>query len=119
MRQETIKALETRRNSVMAERKKSHMQTLGASHDMYGIGGTSSNSLIGVVNRNHRNSVASMSVKDVFENPSLGQVNRAFEPGHDVISEDELETANALRLQARNGVNWRDSSETSRSNSRI
>lgn len=36
MRRETIRALEVRKNSVMAERRKSQMQTLGANND-YGI----------------------------------------------------------------------------------
>lgn len=38
MRAETIRALEVRKNSVMAEKRKSQMQTLGASND-YGITG--------------------------------------------------------------------------------
>ena len=117
MRQETIKALETRRNSVMAERKKSHMQTLGAAHEYgvtaavgvgatLGVGGALGGGLGGALGgglggsllhaRNHRNSVASMSVKDIFEAGVGGQVNRAFEPGPGyeaggVISEDEME----------------------------
>ena len=36
MRRETIRALEVRKNSVMAERRKSQMQTLGANNE-YGI----------------------------------------------------------------------------------
>lgn len=36
MRAETIRALEVRKNSVMAERRKSAMQTLGAKNE-YGI----------------------------------------------------------------------------------
>lgn len=36
MRRETIRALEVRKNSVMAERRKSQMQTLGASNE-YGV----------------------------------------------------------------------------------
>lgn len=36
MRRETIRALEVRKNSVMAERRKSHMQTLGANNE-YGV----------------------------------------------------------------------------------
>lgn len=36
MRQETIRALEVRKNSVMAERRKSQMQTLGANNE-YGV----------------------------------------------------------------------------------
>lgn len=38
MRAETIRALEVRKNSVMAEKRKSQMQTLGANND-YGITG--------------------------------------------------------------------------------
>lgn len=38
LRRETLKALETRRNSVMAERRKSQMQTLGANNE-YGVTG--------------------------------------------------------------------------------
>lgn len=38
MRAETIRALEVRKNSVMAEKRKSQMQTLGGSND-YGITG--------------------------------------------------------------------------------
>lgn len=138
MRQETIKALETRRNSVMAERKKSHMQTLGAAHE-YGVSTASGvGASLGVVpglsaalggsmlhSRNHRNSVASMSVKDLFE-AGGGQVNRAFEPGPGyeaggVISEDEMEPGgNALRLHAvRNNVSWREENGHPRSNSRM
>lgn len=150
MRQETIKALETRRNSVMAERKKSHMQTLGAAHE-YGVsaaglgagalaGGTLGGTLGGgianggggsvlgggVATRNHRNSVASMSVKDIFDSHG-GQVNRAYEPsGYEqggVISEDEMEVpvnGNALRLHnVRNNVSWREQDGNSRSNSRM
>lgn len=36
MRRETIRALEVRKNSVMAERRKSQMQTLGANNE-YGV----------------------------------------------------------------------------------
>lgn len=36
MRRETIKALEVRKNSVMAEKRKTAMQTLGAKNE-YGI----------------------------------------------------------------------------------
>lgn len=42
MRRETIKALEIRRNSVMAERRKSNMQTLGANNE-YGVTGMVTN----------------------------------------------------------------------------
>ncbi|XP_034230764.1 chitin synthase chs-2 isoform X3 [Thrips palmi] len=143
MRQETIKALETRRNSVMAERKKSHMQTLGAAHE-YGVSAASAAALVGggtlvggtltgvpggsvlggVATRNHRNSVASMSVKDIFDTAG-GQINRAYEAsGYEaggVISEDEMEVGgNALRLHnVRNNVSWREQDGHSRSNSRM
>lgn len=39
MRRETIRALEVRKNSVMAERRKSQMQTLGANNE-YGVAAT-------------------------------------------------------------------------------
>lgn len=42
MRRETIRALEVRKNSVMAERRKSNMQTLGANNE-YGV--TTANSV--------------------------------------------------------------------------
>lgn len=45
MRAETIRALEVRKNSVMAERRKSAMQTLGAKNE-YGIGAVSTVSFI-------------------------------------------------------------------------
>lgn len=64
LRKETIKALEVRRNTVMAERRKSKMQTLGANGDIYG------GSIYGVApsvnGRSHRNSTAGISVRDVF-----------------------------------------------------
>ncbi|RZC42525.1 chitin synthase 1, partial [Asbolus verrucosus] len=91
MRRETMKALEVRVNSVMAERRKSHMQTLGAKNE-YGNNN--------VTSRNHRNSVASsIPAKDVFEN---GHVNNAFE-------EDQYESRNSLRMQQRNNVTWKGS----------
>nr|CAH7768964.1 unnamed protein product [Callosobruchus chinensis] len=66
MRPETMKALEVRVNSVMAERRKSHMQTLGAKNEFQNNN----------VQRNHRSSVASsIPAKEVFEN---GHINKAF-----------------------------------------
>ncbi|KAJ3634074.1 hypothetical protein MTP99_010982 [Tenebrio molitor] len=91
MRRETMKALEVRVNSVMAERRKSHMQTLGAKNE-YGNNN--------VMARNHRNSVASsIPVKEVFEN---GHVNKAFE-------EDQYEGRNSIQLQQRHNVTWKGS----------
>ncbi|KAK9707880.1 hypothetical protein QE152_g27556 [Popillia japonica] len=90
MRRETMKALEVRINSVMAERKKSHMQTLGAKNEF----GNNN------VTRNHRNSVASsIPAKEVFEN---GQVNKAFE-------DDHYGSRTSLPLQPRNNVQWKGS----------
>ncbi|XP_026324913.1 chitin synthase chs-2 isoform X3 [Hyposmocoma kahamanoa] len=91
LRRETLKALETRRNSVMAERRKSQMQTLGANNE-YGV--------TGMLNNNHgaprhRTSTANISVKDVFAEPNGGQVNRAYETS--LGDEDE----NSMRLQPR------------------
>ncbi|KOB69511.1 Chitin synthase [Operophtera brumata] len=92
LRRETLKALETRRNSVMAERRKSQMQTLGANNE-YGV--------TGILNNNHgvprhRISNANISVKDVFSEPNGGQINRAYE----ATLEDEGDS-NAMRLQTR------------------
>ncbi|XP_049868768.1 chitin synthase chs-2 isoform X1 [Pectinophora gossypiella] len=94
LRRETLKALETRRNSVMAERRKSQMQTLGANNE-YGVAGmVKLNNNHGVVPR-HRTSTANISVKDVFGEPNGGQVNRAYETS--LGDEDE----NSMRLQPR------------------
>ncbi|XP_077301033.1 hyaluronan synthase-like protein kkv isoform X2 [Arctopsyche grandis] len=91
MRRETIKALETRRNSLMAEKRKSHMQTLGASNE-YGISGINNNG--GIPVRNTRISNAGISVKDVFQDPN-GQVGRGYEPA---LGDDD---SGSLRLQPR------------------
>lgn len=68
MRRETIRALEVRKNSVMAERRKSQMQTLGANNE-YGV--TTANVLnnnLGVVPpvRTTRISNAGINVKEIF-----------------------------------------------------
>ncbi|XP_060518963.1 chitin synthase chs-2 isoform X2 [Cylas formicarius] len=90
MRRETMKALEVRVNSVMAERRKSHMQTLGAKNEF------TNNNVI----RNQRNSVASsIPAKEVFEN---GHVNKAFE-------EDTYGSRNSLQMQQRNTMQWKGS----------
>ncbi|KAB0798176.1 hypothetical protein PPYR_09169 [Photinus pyralis] len=90
MRKETMKALEVRVNSVMAERRKSHMQTLGAKNEF----GNNN-----VILRNQRNSTASIPLQEVFENG--GQINRAYE-------EDELGSRTSLSLsrQVRSNGNW-------------
>ncbi|RVE50442.1 hypothetical protein evm_004867 [Chilo suppressalis] len=92
LRRETLKALETRRNSVMAERRKSQMQTLGANNE-YGVTGMLNNNL-GVPR--HRTSTANISVKDVFADPIGGQVNRGYETS---LGDDE--DTNSMRLQPR------------------
>lgn len=97
LRKETMKALEVRRNSVMAERRKSQMKTLGANNE-YGMTGitTGNNNLIN--NRSHRPSTAGM-----FD--GNGQVNRAY---------DDTETGNGRRNSvrmhniSRPSVNWVD-----------
>lgn len=114
MRRETIRALEVRKNSVMAERRKSAMQTLGANNE-YGI--TTAPAVVapppnGVSSRHPRISNAGINVKDVFD-PSggpggnygtTGQLNQAYEP---VIDED----GNSLRLTPRNQVSWSNSTD--------
>lgn len=90
MRRETMKALEVRVNSVMAERKKSQMQTLGAKNE-YG-----NNNVL----RNHRNSTASsIPAKEIFEN---GQINKAFE-------DDNYGSKSSLPLHSRNNMSWKGS----------
>ncbi|XP_038211591.1 chitin synthase chs-2 isoform X1 [Zerene cesonia] len=93
LRRETLKALETRRNSVMAERRKSQMQTLGANNE-YGVTGILNNNH-GVGPR-HRTSTANISVKDVFGEPNGGMVNRGYETT--LGDEDD---SNSMRLQPR------------------
>lgn len=126
MRRETIRALEVRKNSVMAERRKSQMQTLGANNE-YGITGVNTVSAFSINFRDQpikrfnsqtnnnapprplRTSNAGVSVKDIFNvngGPGgdiygvTGQVNQAYEP---VIEDDDR---NSLRLQPRNQVTW-------------
>lgn len=72
MRREVREALEVRRRSLQAERRKSQMQTLGAHNN---------------VTRNPRISNAGVSVKDLFD----GHSNPAYEHGDD--------DTNSLRLQ--------------------
>lgn len=93
MKRETMKALETRRNSVMAERRKSQMQTLGANHDYVGL-----NNNGGFPGRNHRSSTTS-SIRDMFNNTAGGGgvINNAYEG---TISEDEMER-NSMQLENR------------------
>ncbi|CAH2104562.1 unnamed protein product [Euphydryas editha] len=93
LRRETLKALETRRNSVMAERRKSQMQTLGANNE-YGVTGMLNNNH-GVPPR-HRTSTANISVKDVFGEPNGGMVNRGYE-----TSLGDEDDSNSIRLQPR------------------
>ncbi|KAG8237768.1 hypothetical protein J437_LFUL017832 [Ladona fulva] len=123
MRQETMKALEVRRNSVLAERRKSQMKTLGANNDFANAG---------LAVPRHRHSTAtSVSLKDVFDISNggpIGMVNQAF----DGSSEDDgridgvvsapggprtpngsapgnNSNNNSVRLQnLRNSVSWRD-----------
>lgn len=73
MRREVREALEVRRRSLQAERRKSQMQTLGANN---------------AIARTQRVSNAGASVKDLFE----GHPNPAYEPGD--------EDGNSLRLQS-------------------
>ncbi|XP_023936675.1 chitin synthase chs-2 isoform X2 [Bicyclus anynana] len=93
LRRETLKALETRRNSVMAERRKSQMQTLGANNE-YGVTGKLNNNH-GLAPR-HRPSTANISVKDVFAEPNGGMINRGYETS---LGDDD--DSNSMRLQPR------------------
>ncbi|KAI8124665.1 Chitin synthase 8 [Lucilia cuprina] len=122
MRAETIRALEVRKNSVMAERRKSAMQTLGAKNE-YGIAAVSTlNNNGGIPNvRSGRVSNAGINIKDVFNvngGPSeqiYGSNNGAVNQGYEHVNEDD--DGNSLRLTTRNPpqVTWgTNSSNTGR-----
>jgi len=65
LRKETMKALEVRRNTVMAEKRKAKMQTLGANGgEIYG--GSIYGAAPSINGRSHRNSIV-----DVFPEVSL------------------------------------------------
>lgn len=90
---EAFKAFEGRRNSIMAMRRKSQMQTLGA-NNIYGVAGNP----LGIQARPSRSS--QISVKDVFEGHA-GHVNAGYE--------GEDSPGNSLRLQnLGNQVTWRE-----------
>lgn len=95
---EAFKAFEGRRNSIMAMRRKSQMQTLGA-NNIYGVAGNP----LGIQGRPSRSS--QISVKDVFEGhpaaTSGGHVNAGYEGDDSPV--------NSLRLQNLGGqVTWRE-----------
>ncbi|XP_076648765.1 hyaluronan synthase-like protein kkv isoform X2 [Halictus rubicundus] len=87
-----FKAFEGRRNSIMAMRRKSQMQTLGA-NNVYGVAGNP----LGIQGRPSRSS--QISVKDVFEGHP-GHTNSAYEPDEN--------TGNSLRLQNLGQSTWRE-----------
>ncbi|XP_076291294.1 hyaluronan synthase-like protein kkv isoform X1 [Lasioglossum baleicum] len=87
-----FKAFEGRRNSIMAMRRKSQMQTLGA-NNVYGVAGN----LLGIQGRPSRSS--QISVKDVFEGHP-GHTNSAYEPDENI--------GNSLRLQNLGQSTWRE-----------
>nr|AFM38193.1 chitin synthase [Anasa tristis] len=83
MRREVREALEVRRRSLQAERRKSQMQTLGAVNN--------------VIPRSQRISNAgAMSVKDLFGNGTLNGLNGAANPAYEPSGDDD---ADSLRLQ--------------------
>ncbi|XP_018343297.1 PREDICTED: uncharacterized protein LOC108749229 isoform X1 [Trachymyrmex septentrionalis] len=99
-RREAFKAFEGRRNSIMAMRRKSQMQTLGA-NNIYGVAGNP----LGIQGRPSRSS--QISVKDVFEGhpgatSGTGHVNAGYEGDDSPV--------NSLRLQNLGGnqVTWRE-----------
>lgn len=87
-----FKAFEGRRNSIMAMRRKSQMQTLGA-NNVYGVAGNP----LGIQGRPSRSS--QISVKDVFEGHP-GHTNSAYEPDENI--------GNSLRLQNLGQSTWRE-----------
>ncbi|KAL1124219.1 hypothetical protein AAG570_001989 [Ranatra chinensis] len=82
MRREVREALEVRRRSLQAERRKSQMQTLGANNSVV----TST----GLIGGRQRVSNAGVSVKDLFDGH-----NPAYEPADD---DPDMTTANSLRM---------------------
>ena len=83
MRREVREALEVRRRSLQAERRKSQMQTLGAVNS--------------VIPRSQRISNAgAMSVKDLFANGTLNGPNGAANPAYEPSGDDDTDS---LRLQ--------------------
>ncbi|XP_076762627.1 hyaluronan synthase-like protein kkv isoform X3 [Xylocopa sonorina] len=88
-----FKAFEGRRNSIMAMRRKSQMQTLGA-NNIYGAAGNP----LGIQGRPSRSS--QISVKDVFEGHG-GHSNSAYEPDEKMGS--------SVRLHNLGQNTWRDS----------
>lgn len=111
MRRETIRALEVRKNTVMAEKRKSQMQTLGANNE-YGVTGNVPRPMM-------RPSIAGsvINIKEVFDvngGPgsqiygsnggqiygTTGTVNQGYEH---VLDEDDR---NSLRLTPRNPTQW-------------
>lgn len=96
---EAFKAFEGRRNSIMAMRRKSQMQTLGA-NNIYGVAGNP----LGIQGRPSRSS--QISVKDMFEGhgttSAAGHVNAGYEGDDSPV--------NSLRLQNLGGgqVTWRE-----------
>ncbi|XP_043252423.1 chitin synthase chs-2 [Colletes gigas] len=87
-----FKAFEGRRNSIMAMRRKSQMQTLGA-NNIFGVAGNP----LGIQGRPSRSS--QISVKDVFEGHG-GHANSAYEPDEN--------TGSSLRLQNLGQNTWRE-----------
>ncbi|KAK1135613.1 hypothetical protein K0M31_000202 [Melipona bicolor] len=87
-----FKAFEGRRNSIMAMRRKSQMQTLGA-NNIYGVAGNP----LGIQGRPSRSS--QISVKDVFEGHA-GHANSAYEPDEN--------TGSSLRLHNLGQSTWRE-----------
>ncbi|XP_053982024.1 chitin synthase chs-2 isoform X1 [Hylaeus volcanicus] len=87
-----FKAFEGRRNSIIAMRRKSQMQTLGA-NNIYGVAGNP----LGIQGRPSRSS--QISVKDVFEGHG-GHVNVAYQ-------QDE-NTGSSLRLHNLGQSTWRE-----------
>ncbi|XP_015436529.1 PREDICTED: uncharacterized protein LOC107191901 [Dufourea novaeangliae] len=88
-----FKAFEGRRNSIMAMRRKSQMQTLGA-NNIYGVAGNP----LGIQGRPSRSS--QISVKDVFEGHAAGHANTAYEPDEN--------SGSSLRLHNLGQSTWRE-----------
>lgn len=118
MRRETIRALEVRKNSIMAERNKSAMQTLGANNE-YAVNPNAANNNLGLPVRNTRTSNAGISVKDVFDpnggpppnaaqiyGGSVGGVVVGAVGGGQTNLTYEHEDGEAMHMSPRSQVSW-------------
>lgn len=116
MRRETIRALEVRKNSIMAERHKSAMQTLGANNEYAVNPNVVVNNNLGLPVRNTRTSNAGISVKDVFDpnggpaGSSASNVSQIYGVTSGIVGQTNVsyedDDGNTMHMSPRNQVSW-------------